>query len=62
MGNTLYLVSNRERCEGKRAVAVFWLELCNISTVSLDSKTGICRAKATYVTTDIALSVWGYVA
>jgi len=38
MGNTLYLVSNRARCEGKRAVAIFWLELCNISTVSLDSK------------------------
>ena len=38
MCKTLYLVSNREGCEGKRAVTVSWLELCNISTVSLDSK------------------------
>jgi hypothetical protein len=38
MGNTLRLVSNKERCERKIAVAIFWLGLCNISTVSLDSK------------------------
>ena len=38
MDNTLHLVSNRERCEGKRAVAIFWLGLCSIITTSLDSK------------------------
>ena len=38
MCNTLYIVPNRESCEGKTAVAIFWLELCNISAVSLDSK------------------------
>ena len=36
-GNTLRLVSNREKCEGKTAVAIFWLGPCNIITVSLDS-------------------------
>jgi len=34
-GNTLHLVSERVRCEGKRSVAIFWLGLCNVSTVSL---------------------------
>ena len=38
MGNTLHLVSSREICEEKTAVAIFWLEICNICTVSLDSK------------------------
>ena len=33
--NTLYLIVNRERCEGKTAVVIFWLGLCNISTVTL---------------------------
>ena len=34
-GKTLHLIMNRERCEGKTTVAIFWLEICNISTVSL---------------------------
>jgi len=38
MGNTLHLVSNRVRCEGKRAMAIFWLEIFNRNTASLDSK------------------------
>jgi hypothetical protein len=36
-GKTLNLLSNRGRCEGKTAVSIFWLELYNIITVSLDS-------------------------
>jgi len=32
---TLHLIVNRERGEGKTAVAIFWLGLSNISTVSL---------------------------
>jgi len=38
MGNTLHLVSNRERCDGKAAVGILWLGICNIITGSLDSK------------------------
>jgi len=35
MGKTLHLIVNRERCEGKTVVVIFWLGLCNISTVTL---------------------------
>jgi hypothetical protein len=35
MGKTLHLVVKRDRYEGKTAVAIFWLGLCSISTVSL---------------------------
>jgi hypothetical protein len=41
MGNTLHLVSNREKCEGKTAVTIFWLEFCIINTVSL----GVVKVK-----------------
>jgi len=43
MGNTrtLHLVSNRERCEGKAAVVIFWLGVCNICTVIL----GVVKVK-----------------
>jgi len=34
-GKTLHLIVNREICEGKTAVVIFWLALCNISTVTL---------------------------
>jgi hypothetical protein len=61
MGNTSHLVSNEERREGKTAVAFLWLGFCNISTVSLDSKSvsGVHKSDST---TDITCSVWGYMA
>jgi len=34
-GKTLHLIGNRDRCEGKSPVVIFWLALCNISTVTL---------------------------
>jgi len=34
-GKTLRLMVNRERCEGKTAVFIFWLRFCNISTVTV---------------------------
>jgi len=45
MVNTLHLMSKREKCEGKRAVAIFWQELCKIITFSLDSKSVSCVHK-----------------
>jgi hypothetical protein len=30
-GKTLHFIGNRERCERKTAVAIYWLGLCNIS-------------------------------
>jgi len=61
MDNTSHPVSNQESCEGNTAVAFLWLGLCNIITVSLDSKS-VSGVHKSHCTTDITCSVWGYIA
>ena len=60
MDNTLHLVSNRERCEGKRAVAIFWLGLCSIITTSLDSKP-VSAVQKPHTLPLISLVLCGYI-
>jgi len=59
-GNTLHLVWNRARCEGKTVVVILWLGVCNIITVSLDLKpvSGVHKPHALPL---ISLALCGYI-